>query len=249
MDYVKEVSTPAGLPLGGRIPPLGAAQPLHRPSRPTIEDLPPLRHRIVAYDFGIKFNILRRLRQAGFEVEVVQLPHHRRRGAGEKPGRRLPLQRPRRPRRARLHPRSEIRQLIGKKPIFGICLGNQLLGPRLRRQNLQAEVRPPRRQPAGQGPAHRQNLHHLAEPRLRRRSGLAAAGNRGHPHQSQRRHRRRHAPPRIAGLQRAIPPRSRPRPARRSLFLRGIRRADRSVQIIGRIANHRTDPSNHLNLS
>src|SRR5258708_24600522 len=33
--------------------------------------LPPVRHRIVAYDYGIKFNILRRLRQHGFKVTVV----------------------------------------------------------------------------------------------------------------------------------------------------------------------------------
>jgi len=33
--------------------------------------LSPVRHRIVAYDYGIKFNILRRLRQHGFKVTVV----------------------------------------------------------------------------------------------------------------------------------------------------------------------------------
>ena len=33
--------------------------------------LPPIRHKIVAYDYGIKFNILRRLRQHGFKVTVV----------------------------------------------------------------------------------------------------------------------------------------------------------------------------------
>src|SRR4051794_24251028 len=33
--------------------------------------LPPIRHSIVAYDFGMKRNILRRLRQYGFKVRVV----------------------------------------------------------------------------------------------------------------------------------------------------------------------------------
>ncbi len=35
------------------------------------KSLPPVRHRIVAYDYGIKFNILRRLRQHGFKVTVL----------------------------------------------------------------------------------------------------------------------------------------------------------------------------------
>ena len=35
------------------------------------QKLPPVRHRIVAYDYGMKENILRRLRQDGFGVTVV----------------------------------------------------------------------------------------------------------------------------------------------------------------------------------
>ena len=34
-------------------------------------NLPPIRYRIVAYDYGIKENILRLLRQKGFRVTVV----------------------------------------------------------------------------------------------------------------------------------------------------------------------------------
>ena len=41
------------------------------------------------------------------------------------------------------------RELLGKVPIFGICLGHQLLGARARRPDLQDEVRAPRREPAG----------------------------------------------------------------------------------------------------
>ena len=33
--------------------------------------LPPVKHHIVAYDYGLKRNILRRLRQHGFKVRVV----------------------------------------------------------------------------------------------------------------------------------------------------------------------------------
>ena len=41
-----------------------------------------------------------------------------------------------------------LRDLWARRPIFGICLGHQMLGLRLRRQDLQAQVRPSRRQPA-----------------------------------------------------------------------------------------------------
>ena len=40
-------------------------------------------------------------------------------------------------------------------PIFGICFGNQILGRALGLRHVQAEVRPPRHQPAGAGPCHR----------------------------------------------------------------------------------------------
>ena len=35
------------------------------------QTLPPVRHKIVAYDYGLKENILRRLRQTGFGITVV----------------------------------------------------------------------------------------------------------------------------------------------------------------------------------
>ena len=53
-------------------------------------------------------------------------------------------------------------QLRGRYPIFGICLGPPDHFAGLRRQDLQAEIRPPRRQPPGQEPANRQNRDHLA---------------------------------------------------------------------------------------
>ncbi len=91
---------------------------------------------------------------------------------------RLPRQRARRPRGARLRrrhrPRAH-RQEAGRRhlPRPPAAL------PRRRPRDLQAPVRPPRRQPPGQGPAHRQDRHHLPEPRLRRpRARRRADGSR-----------------------------------------------------------------------
>ncbi|HSR70710.1 MAG TPA: glutamine-hydrolyzing carbamoyl-phosphate synthase small subunit [Acidobacteriota bacterium] len=85
------------------------------------------RFSVVAYDFGIKSNILRSLAKRGCRVEVV--PAHtpaedvlRRDPDGiflsNGPGDPEPLE----------PIVGNIRQLIGKKPLFGICLGHQVLG-------------------------------------------------------------------------------------------------------------------------
>lgn len=88
--------------------------------------LPPVRHRIVAYDFGIKFNILRRLRQAGFEVEVVNSTASAAEVLAKNPDGIFLSNGPGDP-AALGYIHEQLRELIGKKPIFGICLGNQLL--------------------------------------------------------------------------------------------------------------------------
>ncbi|MEP4076778.1 glutamine-hydrolyzing carbamoyl-phosphate synthase small subunit [Haloferula sp.] len=89
--------------------------------------LPPVKHRIVAYDFGIKYNILRRLRQAGFEVEVVPSTTSAADVLAKDPDGIFLSNGPGDP-AALDYIHKEVKQLIGKKPIFGICLGNQILG-------------------------------------------------------------------------------------------------------------------------
>ena len=88
---------------------------------------PDERFRIVAYDFGIKRNILRKLVNSGCEVTVVpaQTPAAETlrlnpdaiflsNGPGDPEGVPYAIE--------------AVRQLIGVKPIFGICLGHQILG-------------------------------------------------------------------------------------------------------------------------
>ena len=80
-----------------------------------------------------------------------------------------------------------IRGLLGEVPVFGICLGHQLLGTALGGAHREAAVRPPRRQPPGAPPRHRPGRDHQPEPQLRRRRRLARRRRRGHPRQPQRR--------------------------------------------------------------
>ncbi len=84
-------------------------------------------YKVVAYDFGVKYNILRRLTAVGCDVTVV--PAHTSaqevlalspdgvflsNGPGDPQG--VP------------YAAEAVRELLGKVPIFGICLGNQIIG-------------------------------------------------------------------------------------------------------------------------
>jgi carbamoyl-phosphate synthase small subunit len=87
----------------------------------------PRRHRVVAYDCGIKWNILRQLVSAGCDVTVVpastpadEVLRHEpdgiflSNGPGDPEGVPYLIE--------------AVRSLIGVKPIFGICLGHQIVG-------------------------------------------------------------------------------------------------------------------------
>ena len=125
MDYVTEVSTPDSY-LWAEESREWALPNVLAGKQGYYVALPPVRHRIVAYDFGLKYNILRRLRQAGFEVEVVNSNTTAAEVLAKKPDGLFLSNGPGDPAAlGEIH--KEIRQLIGKLPIFGICLGNQIL--------------------------------------------------------------------------------------------------------------------------
>jgi carbamoyl-phosphate synthase small subunit len=89
--------------------------------------LPPIAHRIVAYDFGIKYNILRHLRQEGFGVTVVPAAAPAKDVLAMKPDGVFLANGPGDP-AALTYAHEAVRGLIGRTPIFGICLGHQMLG-------------------------------------------------------------------------------------------------------------------------
>ncbi len=125
MDYVREVSTPESY-LWTEESRLWRLSNTSTGEVTAYADLPPVRHRIVAFDFGLKFNILRRLRQAGFEVTVVNSRTTAAEVLAKNPDGVFLSNGPGDP-AALGYIHHEIRELLGKVPIFGICLGNQIL--------------------------------------------------------------------------------------------------------------------------
>ena len=115
---------------------------------------------------GSSTRIIRQLRERGCRMTLLPVHSSAERGAGAGSGPGLPRQRPGRPGGARLRRRhgpragrqaARVRHL--PRPPAPLPGG----GPR----DLQAALRPPRRQPPGQGPGHRADRDHLPEPRLR----------------------------------------------------------------------------------
>src|SRR5258705_10073632 len=88
---------------------------------------PPARLRVVAYDCGIKFNILRQLRTIGCDVTVVPAATSAADVLAAKPDGVFLSNGPGDPEGVPYLIES-VRGLLGRVPIFGICLGHQILG-------------------------------------------------------------------------------------------------------------------------
>jgi len=90
------------------------------------ENKPKKKYKVVAFDYGIKQNILRLLRSHGCDVYVVPADTSAGKVLAQKPdgvflsngpGDPAPIE----------YAIETVRQLLGKVPIFGICLGHQIL--------------------------------------------------------------------------------------------------------------------------
>ena len=85
------------------------------------------RWHVVAYDFGVKLNILRRLVDVGCDVTVVPASTTAAQVEALKPDGIFLSNGPGDPEGVPYAIKA-VRQLIGRHPIFGICLGHQILG-------------------------------------------------------------------------------------------------------------------------
>jgi len=84
-------------------------------------------HKVVVLDYGVKYNILRSLREWNCEVVVLPATASAESVLSYQPDGVLLSNGPGDPEGVP-YAIETVRQLIGKKPIFGICLGHQLLG-------------------------------------------------------------------------------------------------------------------------
>jgi carbamoyl-phosphate synthase small subunit len=127
MDYVREVSTPEVYrwdPTDELSKPWTIANGNGGGNKP---NLPPIRFQIAAYDYGIKRNSLRLLRQKGFRVTVVPASTRAEEVLALNPDGIFLSNGPGDP-AALPYAHKTVQDLLGKKPIFGICLGHQILG-------------------------------------------------------------------------------------------------------------------------
>jgi carbamoyl-phosphate synthase small subunit len=131
VEKARQIPTMAGLDLASRVSTAeayGWDKPVE-PCSPSELVPPPAepRFHVAAYDFGIKQNILRRLVQVGCRVTVVPALTSAEDVLALKPDGVFLSNGPGDP--EPLHAQvSNVRKLIGRTPIFGICLGHQILG-------------------------------------------------------------------------------------------------------------------------
>jgi len=131
VEKARRIPSMAGLDLASRV---STREPYEwtravDPCSPSelVSRAPEPRYHVVAYDYGIKHNILRRLAQVGCRTTVVPSLTSAEDVMALKPDGVFLSNGPGDP--EPLQPQvANIRKLVGRVPIFGICLGHQLLG-------------------------------------------------------------------------------------------------------------------------
>ena len=179
--------------------------------------------RIVAIDLGIKTTIVRNLAAIG-SVEVVPASTSAEEILAMEPDGVFLSNGPGDPSAVAGVP-ATIRDLLGEVPVFGICMGHQMLATALGASTYKL----PFGHHGGNHPVRDLTTGKVEitspEPQLLRRPGRRRRG-RGHPPQPQRRHHRGLRVHRRARVRRAAPSRGRAGPPRQPLPVRAVRRPD-----------------------
>ena len=132
VDYVKEVTHPEAFlwdPDDQQSANFNLVQASAVADARNVRDsMPPADIPIVAYDFGMKYNILRRLRQRGFKVRVVPATTSCEETLKYKPAGVFLSNGPGDPSALDYAVRAVNDLVKSGVPIFGICLGHQILG-------------------------------------------------------------------------------------------------------------------------
>jgi carbamoyl-phosphate synthase small subunit len=119
LDLASRVTTPNAYEWTHSVGPCSPSEVVSAPAEP--------RFNVVAYDYGIKQNILRRLVHSGCKVTVVPALTSAEDVLALKPDGVFLSNGPGDP--EPLHTQIDnVQRLIGKTPVFGICLGHQILG-------------------------------------------------------------------------------------------------------------------------
>src|SRR5437867_3906335 len=132
VDYVKEVTHPESFLWDSQDRQSASFNLVrgnaHTDPRGIRDPLPPADIPVVAYDFGMKYNILRRLRQHGFKVQVLPATTPAAVALQHKPAGIFLSNGPGDP-AAVGYAVQAVADLVERGlPIFGICLGHQILG-------------------------------------------------------------------------------------------------------------------------
>ena len=132
VDYVKEVTHKQPFLWDQKDEQSANFNLVHGPASAGPQDardpLPPADIPIVAYDYGMKYNILRRLRQHGFKVQVVPATATAAEALQYKPAGIFLSNGPGDP-AALSYAVQAVSDLVNAGvPVFGICLGHQILG-------------------------------------------------------------------------------------------------------------------------
>ena len=119
LDLATRVSTPSAYEWTKPAEPCSPSDLEHAPVESRVH--------VVAYDFGIKLNILRRLVSTGCKVTVVPAGTTAEDALALKPAGVFLSNGPGDP-EPLAYQAAQVRKLIGRVPVFGICLGHQILG-------------------------------------------------------------------------------------------------------------------------